>query len=107
MAKIITTLIVVIAGCIHYKGAEHVAGGDPFECEAKEAARLIEMGVAAEPTFESADNSASQSSENVELLAVIAAAETAEALTAIMPKDQPDDEIAAAFVARMTELEGA
>lgn len=119
MAK--TMKIVAILGCIHIGESEHIPGGPAFDCDQKEAKRLIDLGVAAVPSEKNpagptpeqlaADEEAKRldvlAAQKEELLAAIAAAETTEALMEIMPKDQPDDEIAAAFVARMTELEGA
>jgi hypothetical protein len=101
MAK--TILIAAILGCIHYKGEEHVAGSKPFPCDAKEAKRLIDLGVAAEPVEETEQTDTTIS----DLLAAIAAAETEEALMALMPEQDPGAEIAAAFEARLAELGAA
>ncbi len=108
MAK--TALIVAVLGCIHIGDKEHVPGGKPFECEAKEAKRLIKLGVAALATEKDqtqSDDDSTDDNAKADLLAAIAAAETVDALQALMPEAQPDDEIAAAFVAKMTELEEA
>lgn len=110
MAKIVS--IITILGCIHYAGKEHAAGSPAFDCDAKEAKRLIDLKVAAIPgeaaaAVVSPDQAAAEAAQvKADLLAAIAAAETTDALAALMPDNQPDQEIADAFVARMTELEG-
>lgn len=102
MAK--TILIAAILGCIHYKGEEHVAGGPAFPCDAKEAKRLIELGVAAEPTEEQEEETAKTGTTLADLLSAIAAADTEEALLALMPADDPGEEVATAFEARLKEI---
>lgn len=103
--------IEVTSGCVHYGPDVHVAG-DVFECEATEAARLIDLGVAIKSTgkpkpAQQTEPTPEQLAEKArtELLAAIAAAATPEDLTALMPEDEPDDELAEAFQIRMMELE--
>lgn len=109
MAKIVS--IITILGCIHYAGKEHAAGDPAFDCDAKEAKRLIGLGVAAVPGEVTAavvlpDQTAAEAAQiKADLLAAIAGAETTDALIAIMPDNQPDQDVSDAFVARMTELE--
>jgi hypothetical protein len=106
MAKLL--LIAVISGCIDYKGETHVVGGPAFECEAKEAKRLIELGVAEIPdTAEkttAATGAGMPTEATFELLAAIEAATTIDELTALMPEEQPVQEIITAFEAKMAEL---
>jgi len=96
-----TITIRVITGCIHYAGEEFVAGGAPFVCEAGEAARLIELGVAEE--FSGA--AAPAAPEPPDLLAIIAAVRTPAELLALMPDEEPTDEVRSAFENRLAELE--
>jgi len=101
MAK--TVKIQVISGSIHYGNDIHLPGKQ-FDCDPKEAKRLVDMKVAfypvatdSKPVVTQVDNSA--------LLDAIAAANSPEALAALMPETEPEDEIKAAFEARMAELE--
>lgn len=119
MAKLIK--LVAVLGCIHIGTEEHIPGGPAFDCDQKEAKRLIELGVAAIPSEknpagptpeqlaadEETKRLADLAAAKTELLAAIEAAETADDLLKIMPDNEPDEEISAAFVAKMTELEQA
>ncbi len=119
MAK--TIKIIAVLGCIHLGEESHIPGGPAFDCEQKEARRLIDLGVAALPTKETAsvpttaqlaaDEAArlaeSAATAKAELLAAIAAAGTTEELLALMPEEEPEDDIAEAFALRHAELEQA
>ena len=102
MAKVL--LLSVILGCIDYKGQTHVVGGAAFECDAKEAKRLIDLGVAevAEPEEKPVSGDSSVTNE---LLSAIESATTVEELAALMPAEEPSAEIIAAFDAKMIVLE--
>lgn len=102
MAK--TEKIQVVSGCIHY-GPRAYLPGETFDCEAKEAKRLIAAGIAGVPT--AAESKTDEQHNNADLLAAIAAAETTADLLAIIPADEPAAEIAAAFEAKMAELDAA
>lgn len=119
MAKMIK--IITILGCIHYAGGEHAVGDPAFGCEAKEAKRLIDLGVAAEPgkivppgptkeeiaaAAEAAELQA-KATAKAELLAAIAAAQTPEELLALLPENEPEADVAEAFALRHAELEKA
>lgn len=115
MAKPI--LIVPTNGCIRYKGVNYLPSDDPFSCDADEAKRLIAMGAAApavkpvaapaapagKTAKEQADEAAAKA--KAELLAAIAAAETVEDLTVLLPTDEPEADIQEAFTAKMAQLE--
>lgn len=91
---------------IGYNGSDYQPG-QCFDCETKEAERLVKMGVACYPVPPApvAEPVAPPVVDNSELLVAIAAAETVEALAALMPAEKPADEVIAAFDARMLELE--
>lgn len=111
MAKLI--LIVPVNGCIRYKGVDYLPTSSPFPCDADEAARLIELGVAAPfktekaaPVQKQKPTAAEQAAAvKAELLAAIAAAATPEDLEALLPAEEPPADIQEAFAARMAELD--
>jgi hypothetical protein len=101
MAK--TTQITVLTGCIHY-GPEQYTAGHTFECDVKEAKRLIAAGIA-ENTAAPAEPQPIAALPVSDLLAAISAVATQEELLALLPENEPPAEIAAAFATRMAELE--
>jgi len=105
MAK--KTIEITAITAIGYNGGDYNPGVT-FACDHKEAQRLIDMGVAAlavAPIAPAATPSAPVQTDNSALLELIAAAETPEELAALMPEEQPADEVVAAFDARMQELQ--
>lgn len=102
MTRVETISIRTITGCIDYSGKAHVAGGPAFDCEAGEARRLIEMGVAEEATAGAAPAPALPPPD---LFTLIAEAQSPEELLALMPEEEPGEEVKAAFEARLAEME--
>lgn len=109
--------IQVAIGCIHYQGEEH-AHGSLFICNADEAARLIELGVAVIPEeIEEIKTPAVPAvspiinnggiDPDAQLLAAIAAAQNLDELMALVPEDEPSAAIAEAFSLRHAELDQA
>jgi hypothetical protein len=108
MAK--ETTITPVGCCIPFKGKDHLPG-DVLSIDSKEAKRLIEQGLA-EPANKKAAQPAAPdkpvidaAAVKAELLAKIEAAATVEELTSLMPAEEPDEEVTAAFQARMDVLE--
>lgn len=104
MAK--KTIGIQAIGSIGHNGTDYMPG-QCFACDPKEADRLVTMGAACYPAPPApvAEPPAPPVVSNSELLAAIEAAETVEALAALMPAEKPADEVVAAFDARMLELE--
>lgn len=97
---------------IDYNGKAFYEGspdGATFDCDIKEAARLVGLGVAREVTvaIAAAGPSAEELAEQAkkELLEKIAAAATPDDLRSLMPEETPEEDIVAAFAARMKELQ--
>lgn len=102
MSKIENISIRTVSGCIDYAGEPHVAGGPAFDCEAGEARRLIKMGVAKEA---GAGDVLVQPAGGPDLFTLIAEAQSPEELLALMPEEEPGEEVKAAFEARLAEME--
>jgi len=117
MAKKLVRL--TATGRIDYNGEVYLPGTDKntFDCDAAEAKRLIGLGVAAAgdaapaPAARISTPSAAELAlqAHVDLLAKVAAAATREELEALLPEEEPADEvqsaeILAAFTARHAEL---
>lgn len=97
--------IQVAVGCIHHSGTEH-RPGERFSCSNDEAEWLVGIGVARYPDTQEPPKTPAAPADNLQvILAAIAAAENAVQLAALMPEDDPGDEIRAAFETRMAELE--
>lgn len=98
--------IQVAVGCIHHGGKEY-RPGERLSCSSDEAKWLVSIGVARYPdTQEAAPKAPAAPADDLQvILAAIAAAENSVQLAALMPEDDPGDEIRAAFEARMAELE--
>lgn len=112
MAK--TVSIIAVLGCIHTGEEVHIPGGPAFDCDQKEAKRLIGLGVAALATEADqappAGNSQTAADEaaavtKAALLAAISAAITTEELLALLPEEEPEADIAEAFTLRHAQLE--
>lgn len=103
MAK--KTDIQVAVGCIHHNGTEY-RPGDRLSCSSDEAKWLVGIGVANYPNAPEAPKKPDTPADDMQvILAAIAAAENVVQLAALMPEDDPGEEICAAFEARMAELE--
>lgn len=99
--------ITPVGCCIPFKGKDHLPG-DVLSIDSKEAKRLIDQGLAAPADKKPAAAAAPANNPATvkdELLAKIAAAATVEELAVLMPTEEPDEEIMAAFQARMDILE--
>lgn len=102
MSRVEIISIRTITGCIDYAGEVHVAGGPVFDCEAGEARRMIEMGVAEEAAAGAVPPPALPSPD---LFTLIAEAQSPEELLALMPEEEPGEEVKAAFEERLAEME--
>jgi hypothetical protein len=115
MAKTIT--IIPVSGCIRYKGIDYLPTNS-FACDATEAQRLIAMGVAKVATFgaqvqppppskTTEQPALNAAAAKTKLLDAIAAAVTQVELMALLPEEEPEADIKAAFTKRLAELEEA
>lgn len=93
------TQIEVAVGVVHHGGTEYCPG-ERIECSEAEAQWLVSIGVARIPGAPVV-----VVDERQVLLAAIAGADNPVQLAALMPEEEPDDEIKAAFEAKMAELE--
>ena len=93
------TQIEVAVGVVHHGGTEYCPG-ERIECSEAEAQWLVSIGVARIP-----EAPVVVVDERQVLLAAIAGADNPVQLAALMPEEEPDDEIKAAFEAKMAELE--
>lgn len=100
--------IQVAVGCIHHNGAEYKPG-ERLSCSSDEATWLVSIGVARYPETQDTPKTPAAhdppANDPQVILAAIAAAENPVQLAALMPEDDPGEEIKAAFEAKMAELE--
>lgn len=101
MAKKLVEIVAV--NTIGHNGTDYLPG-QTLSVDTKEAERLIGLGAACYPV-EAEKLTELALADNSELLAAIASAETIEALLALMPENEPDAAVVAAFESRMNELE--
>lgn len=100
MAKKLVEIVAV--NTIGHNGTDYLPG-QTLAVDAKEAERLVGLGAASYPVADEPEQEPAPANNGI--LAAIAAAATVEELLELMPTNEPETDVVAAFESRMQELE--